>query len=78
MNNTINPPRKIRNKMYENHLILIFTHPIMHKIEAWVKISVINNTGCEFREYNILVNIEAIDMILIPRFNLKENISFGN
>lgn len=59
----INPPRKIKNKIYENHEVFKVKHSIKHKTNDWTKIKTVNIIGLTvliiknlIKEEDIIIN----------------------
>lgn len=64
-NKTINPPRKIKNKIYENQFSLVTTQISMHRITVWVKMTAISLTGWDLFMNKVLKIIDKSKNILI-------------
>lgn len=56
---TISPPKKIKNRIYENQFIPVTTQINVHRIIVWAKIININITGWDLFIKVILISIEA-------------------
>jgi len=74
-NNTISPPKKIKNKIKENHLVFIKVQIKRHIIKVWIKITIKIITGLEEIIIIILKNIDIKVNIIITEFSLFKTLT---
>jgi len=77
MNRTMSPPKKIKNKIYENHLDLTCIHIIRHNIIVWARINARVATGWEVSVIKILIRAETITSISGSSLR-GQNFNFGS
>jgi hypothetical protein len=75
MNKTINPPKKIKNKIKENHPVFIKVQISIHKINVCIKITIKIIIGFEEIKSLTLRAEEIKIIIIISEFSLFKTLT---